>query len=44
MEAEDMCSALTDVLVSEMKESSSSVLTEGLALEAEIMLSVMADV
>lgn len=44
MEAEEMCSVLTDVLVSEMEESSSSVLTEGLALEAEIMLSAMADV
>ena len=44
MEAEEMCSALTDVLVSEMKESSSSVLTEGLALEVEVLLSVMADI
>ena len=44
MEAEEMCSALTDVLVSEMKESSSSVLTEGLAWEVEVLLSVMADI
>lgn len=40
MEAEEMCSALTDVLVWE----ESSVSIEGLALEAEIMWSAMVDV
>lgn len=44
MEAEEMCSALTDVLVWEVKEEESSVSIEGLALEAEIMLSAMVDV
>lgn len=44
MEAEEMCSALTDVLVWEVKEEESSVSIEGLALEVVVLLSAMADV